>query len=100
AAVELCSLAFQPAGHDGNLMSLLIFGDGAGAAFLETGRGPGLEIVDTASALIPGTTSALGFDLTDRGFAPVLQRRLVDLLPAATLQGAQALLERHGLEPG
>ena len=100
ASVELCSLAFHPGGGDGNLTSTLIFGDGAGAALLRTGTGPGLTIVDSASMLIPDSESALGFDLTDQGFYPILSRELVALLPGPTGAAVDELLGRNGLRRG
>jgi alkylresorcinol/alkylpyrone synthase len=98
-ATEICSLAFHPLIESGNLTATLIFGDGAGAALLEVTeeRGEGLEIVDSLSTLIPCSQEALGFDLTDRGFYPVLSRELVEILPDATRAAACNLLERHGL---
>jgi len=99
-AVELCSLAFHAGGDEGNNISTLIFGDGAGAALLQTGTGPGLEIVDSISALIPGTQSALGFALTDQGFYPLLSRSLASLLPGPTAMAVSALLTRNSLAVG
>lgn len=96
-ACELCSLAFHADPDEGNLTASLIFGDGAGAALLNTLPGPGLEVVDSASVLIPRSRDALGFELRDAGFYPILDRRLVDLLPPATERAAAALLHRHGL---
>ncbi len=100
AAVELCSLSFHRSKDEGVLTANLIFGDGAGAAFLEGGAGPGLEVVDSASMLVPGTRHMLGFELTDRGFFPVLSRELVDVLPAATLRAIGPMLARQGLSCG
>ncbi len=100
AAVELCSLAFHVGGGEGNLTSSLIFGDGAGAVLLQPGAGDGLEILDSMSVLVPGTRDALGFDLTDRGFYPVLTRELTTLLPAPTAAAAARLLSRNGFAPG
>jgi alkylresorcinol/alkylpyrone synthase len=97
-AAELCSLSFHSGGDEGNLTASLIFGDGAGAALLEGGAGAGLEVIDSASALIPGTRDALGFDLTDRGFYPVLTRELVTMLPPAMKAAAARLFCKHGLE--
>ncbi|MGH2610080.1 MAG: type III polyketide synthase, partial [Tepidiformaceae bacterium] len=97
AAVELCSLSFHKSEDEGVLTANLIFGDGAGAALLEEGEGPGLEVVDAASMLVPGTRHMLGFDLTDRGFYPVLSRELVDALPDATMRALTPMLARHGL---
>jgi alkylresorcinol/alkylpyrone synthase len=96
-AVELCSLSLQFDTTRGNLTSALIFGDGAGAALLETGDGPGLQILDSSSTLIPNSQHLLGFELRDTGFAPVLERDLVDLLPAHLHRAATALMTRNGL---
>lgn len=99
-AAELCSLSFHAGGNEGNLTATLIFGDGAGAALLQPGKGQGLEIIDSMSVLLPGTESALGFDLTDHGFYPVLTRDLVTLLPPVTKSAAARLLQRNGVTPG
>ncbi len=97
-ACELCSLAFQPSAEEGNLTSTLIFGDGAGAAYLEAGEGEhGLEIVDSVSVLSPAPASVLGFELTDRGFQPLLGRELVSLLPPATESALRLLAAPRGL---
>jgi predicted naringenin-chalcone synthase len=97
-AAELCSLAFHPADDDGTLTSNLIFGDGAGAALFETGPGPGIEVIDTASYLVAGTTQELGFALTDEGFAPVLDRRLPEMVPPGLACAIGPLLARNGIE--
>jgi alkylresorcinol/alkylpyrone synthase len=96
-AAELCSLAFHRGGDEGNLTSKLIFGDGAGAALLLGAPGPGLEVLDSLSALVPGTEHLLGFDLTDEGFYPVLDRELVNRLPTPTGAAVDTLLRRNGL---
>lgn len=98
-AVELCSLAFHPDGAAGNLVSALLFGDGAGAALLETGDLDGLRVADSLSTLLPHSQDALGFDLTDRGFYPLLALDLAELLPTPTLAAAARLLSRNGLSP-
>jgi alkylresorcinol/alkylpyrone synthase len=98
-ACELCSLAFQPDTSDGNLTSALIFGDGAGAAVLESG-GPeteGLEVVESVSVLAPAPPSVLGFGLSDRGFYPLLSRELVEVLPPATERALERVLGARGL---
>jgi alkylresorcinol/alkylpyrone synthase len=100
-AVEICSLAFHPKAEDGNLISTLIFGDGAGAALLRS-RTPvagDLEIVDAGSVLIPGTRDVIGFDLTDAGFCPVLSRELADVLPGPAGGLVSRLLSRYSLAP-
>jgi alkylresorcinol/alkylpyrone synthase len=97
-AAELCSLAFHPGGDIGNVTSGLIFGDGAGAALLQSGVGPGLEVIDTSSWLIPDSEDLLGFKLTDQGFYPVLSQDLVDALPGPCGAAIDALLTRQGLQ--
>jgi predicted naringenin-chalcone synthase len=84
-AVEVPSLNFQPADASlDNLTACLVFGDAAGAAVLAAPdpRRSGLEIVSTASHLIPRTSELLGFDLRDSGFHVVLDRRLPRVLAA------------------
>jgi alkylresorcinol/alkylpyrone synthase len=97
-AVELCSLAFHFGGEVGNITSTLIFGDGAGAALLQRGTGFGLDVLDTATSLIPDSEDALGFNLTDDGFYPVLSRHLEDILQGPTGTAVHRLLQRNGLQ--
>jgi alkylresorcinol/alkylpyrone synthase len=85
-AVELPSLTFRPGDHSvDNLLSALVFGDGAGAAVLEAGGsdGAGLRIGRVSSVLVPATTGALGYELADDGFRVILSRRLPATLAAA-----------------
>ena len=78
-AVEIPSLSFQRADRSlDHLTACLVFGDGAGAAVVGA-PDPGsdrLEIVRSASHLVPGTADMLGFDLREGGFHVVLDRRL------------------------
>jgi alkylresorcinol/alkylpyrone synthase len=97
-ATELCSLSFRPIFDEGNLLSLIVFGDGSGAALLETGRGEGLEVVDSLSYLIPDTRGDLGFDLTDLGFHPVLSRELAETLTPSMEVAVSKLLSQNGLQ--
>lgn len=98
-AAELCTLAFHPDTDEGNLTSALLFGDGAGAVFLSSGDpyGPGLEIHDSASYLVPCTQADLGFKLTNAGFYPVLTRSLPDRLAGPAVTAVRGLLNRNGL---
>lgn len=96
-AVELCSLSFGPVESESALAASLIFGDGAGAALLTSGEGRGIEIVDAMSVLVPNSAGALGFDLTDGGFTPVLARALPELLATPTFAAVERLLARNRL---
>jgi len=99
ASVELCSLAFHPRTEAGNLTSALLFGDGAGAALLETGDEPRdcLEVVDSLSFLVPDSQDAIGFALTDQGFYPVLSSDIADLLPGPMEEAVTELVCRNAL---
>lgn len=87
-AVELPSLTFRPGDHSlDNLLSALVFGDGAGAVVLEADEGhsaKGLRVGRVRSVLVPHSVDALGYDLADDGFRVIVSRRLPEVL-AATL---------------
>jgi alkylresorcinol/alkylpyrone synthase len=81
-AVEVPSLTFRPADTSAdNLLSVLVFGDGAGAAVLCGDALPGrIGIGRTASRLVASSTDALGFERADDGFRVVVSRQLPRLL--------------------
>jgi predicted naringenin-chalcone synthase len=97
-ATELSSVCPPPQSDD--VLSSLIFGDGSGAALLETGPGNGLEVVDGLSYLVPRSKDELGSDLTDLGFHPVVSGGLEELVPAPTELAVATLLARQGLRAG
>jgi len=99
-AAEFPSLTFQPADASmDNLVSTLVFADGAAAAVLCAGRGPGFEIVDTLSRIVPGTLAEMGFELREGGFYVVLSKDVATLLAAPFADAAAQLLGSHGLAP-
>jgi alkylresorcinol/alkylpyrone synthase len=81
-AVEVPSLTFRPADTSAdNLLSVLVFGDGAGAALLRCGDGKGrIEIGRTRHHLVASSTEALGYERADDGFRVVVSRKLPRLL--------------------
>lgn len=81
-AVEVPSLTFRPADTSAdNLLSVLVFGDGAGAAVLRWGEGGGrIEIGRTRHQLVASSTEALGYERADDGFRVVVSRKLPRLL--------------------
>jgi alkylresorcinol/alkylpyrone synthase len=111
-AVELPSLTFRPGDHSlDNLLSALVFGDGAGAGVLEAdGDDPagGLHVGRARSVLVPHSVNALGYDLADDGYRVILSRRLPAILAAALPalidefcgRGAAAGLDAVALHPG
>jgi alkylresorcinol/alkylpyrone synthase len=97
-AVELSSLAFQPEDlSDANLVSCAFFGDGAAAALVDGGTGPGVRVLDTESCIVPGSLDAMGFDLRDSGFHMVLSKDVPDILRREIRGLVDGLLERNGL---
>ncbi len=101
-AVELPSLTFQPEDtSDDNLLSALVFGDGAGAAVLVGpaggGSGPadgqgGPVILRTAERLVPDSAAALGYGLDDFGYRVRLLRDLPERVARALPAAIAALL--------
>jgi alkylresorcinol/alkylpyrone synthase len=97
-AAELPSLTFQPGdGSMDNLVSSLVFGDGAGAAVLRAESGPGVEIVASRSLIVGGSLDEMGFDLRDGGFHVVLSKDVPRLLAGPLQTELTALLAAHQL---
>jgi alkylresorcinol/alkylpyrone synthase len=82
-AVEVPSLTFRPDDTSvDNLLSALVFGDGAAAVVVTAGE-QGLMIERSRSVLVPNTGDALGYQLADSGLQVVLSQRLPRLLADA-----------------
>jgi len=81
-AVEVPSLTFRPSDTSAdNLLSVLVFGDGAGAAVIGADVATGsIGIGRTASRLVASSTEALGFERADDGFRVVVSRQLPRLI--------------------
>jgi alkylresorcinol/alkylpyrone synthase len=80
-AVELPSLTFQRRDiSQANLISSVLFGDGAAAAVVTGRPASGPEILDTATYLFPNSLDAMGFDLRDSGFHIVLSKDVPELI--------------------
>jgi predicted naringenin-chalcone synthase len=57
-----------------NVVSSVLFGDGAAAALVSDTPGPGLRLVAAQSELYPDTEYLMGFELSDDGLQVVLDR--------------------------
>lgn len=80
-AVELPSLTLQRGDiSQANLISAVLFGDGAAAAVITGRPANGATIVDAASHIFPDSLDAMGFELRDRGFHIVLSKDVPDLI--------------------
>ena len=80
-SVELPTLTFQRGDtSQANLISCVLFGDGAAAAIV-TGRAmAGPSIVDAATHTFPESLRAMGFDLRDSGFHIVLSKDVPQMI--------------------
>lgn len=97
-SVELSSLSFQRADlSQANLISSILFGDGAAAAVV-TGRPvAGPRIMATESYSFPNSLEAMGFDLRDTGFHIVLSRDVPQMIQAKIKGLFCRFLDQNGL---
>ena len=100
-AVELPSLTFQRGSlSQANLISTILFGDGAAAAVLSGRAGVGPRVVDAESFLFPDSIGAMGFDLKDTGFHIVLSQDVPELIRGRIRELVRCFLSRSGLDVG
>ncbi len=96
-SVELPSLTFQRKDiSQANLISSILFGDGA-AAVLVTGRehkGPKILVSETYT--FPDSLGAMGFDLRDSGFHILLSKDVPEMIGAKIRELVDGFLDRHG----
>jgi alkylresorcinol/alkylpyrone synthase len=80
-AVELATLTFQRGDlSQANLISCVLFGDGAAAAIV-TGRPvAGPQILDAETYTFPQSLDAMGFDLRDSGFHILLSKDVPQMI--------------------
>ncbi len=96
-SVELPSLTFQRKDiSQANLISSILFGDGA-AAVVVTGReqkGPKILVSETYT--FPDSLGAMGFDLRDSGFHILLSKDVPEMIGLQIKGLVDGFLERHG----
>jgi len=97
-AVEIPTLTFQRRDlSQANLISAVLFGDGA-AGVVVTGReAPGPRILASECFLFPNSLGAMGFDLRDSGLHIVLSKDVPELIRERVKGLALGFLERQGL---
>lgn len=97
-AVEIPSLTFQRGDiSQANLISTVLFGDGAAAAVVTGRPAGGPQIVGTDSYLFPHSLDAMGFDLKDDGFHIVLSKDVPQLIRDHIKRLLTCFLARHNL---
>jgi alkylresorcinol/alkylpyrone synthase len=100
-AVELPSLTFQRRDtSQANLISTILFGDGAAAAVVTGRPGGGPRMLESASYLLPDSIDAMGFDLQDDGFHIVLSKDVPQLIRERIRSIVGATLAKRSLQPG
>jgi alkylresorcinol/alkylpyrone synthase len=100
-AVELPTLTFQRGDlSQANLISTVLFGDGAAAAVV-TGRATaGPWVVDADTYTFPQSLDAMGFELRDTGFHIVLSKDVPQMIRERIRQLVDEFLQRSGLTRG
>lgn len=97
--VELCSLHFQKDGPDGsNLLTNMLFGDGASAALVEGEKkdgAPALRLLDFASDIFPEGGQDMTWEIADTGFAMKLTGRVPEILKAGVKRVFDRLLDKE-----
>jgi alkylresorcinol/alkylpyrone synthase len=100
-AVELPTLTLQRQDvSQANLVSAILFGDGAAAAVVtgQSRRGP--CIVGSESFLFPDSLGAMGFDLRDSGFHIILSKEVPQMIRERIGGLVDDFLARHSLTRG
>lgn len=96
--IELSSLTFQRGNlTQANLISTVLFGDGAAAAILTGRDGEGPRILDTSTYLFPNSLDAMGFDLKEGGLHIVLSKDVPQMIREKIKGLVTAFLGRHSL---
>src|SRR5580704_4217119 len=97
-AVEIPTLTFQRKDvSQANLISAVLFGDGA-AGVVVTGRDvPGPRILASECFLFPNSLTAMGFDLRDSGLHIVLSKDVPQLIGERVKGLAEGFLAKQGL---
>jgi alkylresorcinol/alkylpyrone synthase len=96
-SVELPSLTFQRKDiSQANLISSVLFGDGAAAVVVSGKEVRGPKILVSETYTFPDSLFAMGFDLRDSGFHILLAKDVPEMIGAKICGLVQGFLERNG----
>ena len=96
-SVELPSLTFQRKDvTQANLISSILFGDGAAAVLVSGKAEKGPKILVSETYTFPDSLDAMGFDLRDSGFHILLSKDVPEMIGARIRELVHGFLERHG----
>jgi alkylresorcinol/alkylpyrone synthase len=97
-AVELPTLTFQRGDlSQANLISCVLFGDGAAAAVVTGRKSAGPRIVDAQTYTFPDSLDAMGFDLRESGFHIILSREVPQMIREKIRGLVDGFLAKHAL---
>jgi alkylresorcinol/alkylpyrone synthase len=97
-SVELATLTFQRGDlSQANLISCVLFGDGAAAAVVTGRQATGPRILDAETYTFPQSLDAMGFDLRESGFHIVLSKDVPQMIRERLREVVDAFLGRSGL---
>ena len=97
-SVELATLTFQRGDlSQANLISCVLFGDGAAAAIVTGRKASGPRILDAATYTFPQSLDAMGFDLRETGFHIVLSKDVPQMIRERIRELVDGFLARRGL---
>jgi alkylresorcinol/alkylpyrone synthase len=97
-SVELPTLTFQRGDlSQANLISCVLFGDGAAAAVVTGRAASGPRILDATTYTFPQSLDAMGFDLRETGFHIVLSKDVPQMIRDRIRHVVDAFLDRRGL---
>jgi alkylresorcinol/alkylpyrone synthase len=93
----LPSLTFQRKDiSQANLISSILFGDGAAAVIVSGKTAPGPKILVSETYTFPDSLGAMGFDLKDSGFHILLAKDVPEMIGAKIGCLVSGFLKRHG----
>jgi alkylresorcinol/alkylpyrone synthase len=96
-SVELPSLTFQRKDiSQANLISSILFGDGAAAVIVSGKQTRGPKILASETYTFPDSLGAMGFDLRDSGFHILLAKDVPEMIGEKIGGLVQAFLDRQG----
>jgi alkylresorcinol/alkylpyrone synthase len=96
-AVELPSLTFQRKDiSQANLISSILFGDGAAAVVVSGRQTRGPKILVSETYTFPDSLNAMGFDLRDSGFHILLAKDVPEMIGKQISGLVTGFLERNG----
>ena len=97
-SVEIPSLTFQRGDHSqANLISCVLFGDGAAAAVVTDEPVPGPKILATNSHFYPNSIDAMGFELRETGLHIVLSRGVPQMIRTTIKDIVLRFLQDRGI---